>query len=90
MLQFINLDFASLSVFEKQAVLSATEITINSVKEFVAESDEDRKMEEVADHPKGTKHTWKKILKNDMQISSVRMIGEDNFKFHKIPKVNGK
>ncbi|CAA2989340.1 GTP diphosphokinase RSH1, chloroplastic [Olea europaea subsp. europaea] len=73
----------------EQIALLATEITIDSVKEFVAEFDEDREMEEVVDRSKGAKHTWEKLLKNDMEISSGRMIGEDIFKVHKIPKVSG-
>ncbi|KAL2540471.1 putative GTP diphosphokinase RSH1 [Abeliophyllum distichum] len=78
----------------EQAALSATEITTDSAKEFAAESEEDREVEEVVDYSKGDKHTWEKVLKNVMQISSAKASAEDTFHFHKgsiqIPKVNGK
>ncbi|KAL2556670.1 putative GTP diphosphokinase RSH1 [Forsythia ovata] len=78
----------------EQAALSATEITTDSAKEFAAESEEDREVEKVVDYSKGDKHTWEKVIKNVMQISSARASSEDTFHFHKggiqIPKVNGK
>ncbi|XP_015161098.1 putative GTP diphosphokinase RSH1, chloroplastic isoform X3 [Solanum tuberosum] len=78
----------------EQAALSASEITVDSVKEFAAESEGDITVEELADYSKGTKHSWEKILKNVMDVSSARMSSEDIFQLHsgsiQIPKVNGK
>ncbi|MCD7460950.1 putative GTP diphosphokinase rsh1, chloroplastic [Datura stramonium] len=78
----------------EQAALSASEITVDSVKEFAAESEGDSSVEELADYSKGTKHSWEKILKNVMEISSARMSGENIFQLRsasiQIPKVNGK
>ncbi|KAL3360244.1 hypothetical protein AABB24_016643 [Solanum stoloniferum] len=78
----------------EQAALSASEITVDSVKEFAAESEGDSTVEELADCSKGTKHSWEKILKNVMDVSSARMSSEDIFQLHsgsiQIPKVNGK
>ncbi|XP_070044027.1 putative GTP diphosphokinase RSH1, chloroplastic isoform X3 [Nicotiana tomentosiformis] len=78
----------------EQAALSATEITVDSVKEFVAESEGDSGLEELADYSKETKHSWEKILKNVMETSSASMSTEDIFQLRsssiQIPKVNGK
>ncbi|KZV21563.1 hypothetical protein F511_11056 [Dorcoceras hygrometricum] len=78
----------------EQAALSETEITADSVKQFVAESDRDSEVEEVVNHSKGAKHTWEKILRNVMQIASARTCNEDIFQLEKgsiqVPKVNGK
>nr|GLL42564.1 putative GTP diphosphokinase RSH1, chloroplastic [Ipomoea trifida] len=77
----------------EQAALSATEITAESVNEFAAESGDDSETE-VFDSSKGTKHTWEKILKNVVKMSSATMSEEDMFQFNsssiQIPKVNGK
>nr|ADN23834.1 RSH1 [Ipomoea nil]QCS14097.1 RelA/SpoT-like 1 [Ipomoea nil] len=78
----------------EQAALSATEITAESVNEFAAESGDDSETEKVFDSSKGTKHTWEKILKNVVKMSSATMSEEDMFHFNsssiQIPKVNGK
>lgn len=80
----------------EQAALSATEITADSVEEFVAESEEESKVEEpVVNYSQGAKHTWEKILRNVMQIASSKAnSSEDIFQFDKgniqIPTVNGK
>lgn len=78
----------------EQAALSETEITADSVKQFVAESEGDSEVEEVVNHSKGAKHTWEKILRNVMQIASAKKSNEDIFQLEKgsiqIPKVNGK
>lgn len=78
----------------EQAALSATEITADSVEEFVAESEEESKVEPVVNYSQGAKHTWEKILKNVMQIASSKGNSEDIFEFDRgnvqIPAVNGK
>lgn len=78
----------------EQAALSATEITADSVEEFVAESEEESKVEPVVNYSQGAKHTWEKILKNVMQIASSKGNSEDIFQFDRgnvqIPAVNGK
>lgn len=78
----------------EQAALSASEITADSVNEFLADAEEDTKIEEVLDHSKGTQHTWEKILTNVMDMSSSKVVDEDLFRFKngsvKVPKVNGK
>nr|XP_043609294.1 putative GTP diphosphokinase RSH1, chloroplastic isoform X2 [Erigeron canadensis] len=78
----------------EQAALSASEITADSVNEFVADTEDDNEVEEVLDYSKGTQHTWEKILMNVMEISSSKMVDEDLFKFKngsiKVSKVNGK
>ncbi|XP_071742582.1 putative GTP diphosphokinase RSH1, chloroplastic [Rutidosis leptorrhynchoides] len=77
----------------EQAALSASEITADSVNEFVADTEYDSEVEEVLDYSKGTQHTWEKILENVMEISSSKMVDENLFKFKngtiKIAKVNG-
>ncbi|KAL3517410.1 hypothetical protein ACH5RR_019999 [Cinchona calisaya] len=74
---------------KEQAALSADEITADSVKEFAAKSEEDGELE-VSDY-KGTKHTWEKILRSVMEVSS-RKMGGNPFQFQagSTPKVNGK
>uniref|UniRef100_A0A5B7AKY2 Putative GTP diphosphokinase RSH1, chloroplastic n=1 Tax=Davidia involucrata TaxID=16924 RepID=A0A5B7AKY2_DAVIN len=78
----------------EQAALSATEITADTVNDFVADSKEDREVEELSDYSKGNKHTWEKILANVVEMSSSRIKGEDVFKIQngsiQPPKVNGK
>ncbi|KAL3626000.1 putative GTP diphosphokinase rsh1, chloroplastic [Castilleja foliolosa] len=80
---------------KEQAVISATEITADSVKEFVGKSvDEKSKVEEVVNYSKRAKHTWEKMLRNIMQIASPEPNGED-LRFDggnnvQIPKINGK
>ncbi|GFP80632.1 putative gtp diphosphokinase rsh1 chloroplastic [Phtheirospermum japonicum] len=79
----------------EQAVLSATEITADSVKEFVGKSeDEKSKVEAVVNYSKGAKHTWEKMLRNIMQIASPVPNGEDVLRFdggnNVVPKINGK
>ncbi|KAJ9543195.1 hypothetical protein OSB04_022902 [Centaurea solstitialis] len=78
----------------EQAALSASEITADSVNEFVADTEDDSEVEEVLDYSKGTQHTWEKILMNVMETSSSKMVDEDLFRFKngsvKVPKVNGK
>ncbi|KAL8054750.1 hypothetical protein ABFS82_04G012700 [Erythranthe guttata] len=79
---------------KEQAALSATEITADSLKEFAAESQEDRKMEKSLKKSEGAKQTWEKLLMNVMQIASSKTSGESIFQTDKskdkIPKVNGK
>ncbi|GJY66266.1 putative GTP diphosphokinase RSH1, chloroplastic isoform X2, partial [Tanacetum coccineum] len=79
---------------KEQAAQSATQLTVDSVNEFLADSGEDSEAEEVTDYSKGIHHTWEKILMNVMEMSSMKMIGEDLFQFKngsvKVPKVNGK
>ncbi|PWA97028.1 HD/PDEase domain, RelA/SpoT family, Beta-grasp domain protein [Artemisia annua] len=78
----------------EQAALSASEITADSVNEFLADAEEDTKIEEVLDHSKGTQHTWEKILTNVVDMSSSKVVDEDLFRFKNgsvnVPKVNGK
>ncbi|XP_042048565.1 putative GTP diphosphokinase RSH1, chloroplastic isoform X2 [Salvia splendens] len=78
----------------EQAALSATEITADSVEEFVAESEEESKEEPAVNYSGGPKHTWQKLLRNVMQIASSKANSEDIFQFDKgniqIPTVNGK
>ncbi|KAL1559712.1 putative GTP diphosphokinase rsh1, chloroplastic [Salvia divinorum] len=78
----------------EQAALSATEITADSVEEFVTESHEESKEEQVVNYSEGAKHTWQKLLRNVMQIASSKVGSEDIFQFDKgniqVPTVNGK
>ncbi|KAK1428156.1 hypothetical protein QVD17_16984 [Tagetes erecta] len=78
----------------EQAALSASEITADSVNEFVADSEDDSEVEDALDYSKGTQHTWEKILMNVMEMSSSKMVDEDLFRFKngsiKVGKVNGK
>lgn len=80
---------------KEQAALSASELTADSVSEFVANSEEDSEVEEVSDYSKGGRHTWEKILRNVMKTSSLKVTDdEDVFQIQngsiKVPKVNGK
>ncbi|KAM0053937.1 putative GTP diphosphokinase [Helianthus debilis subsp. tardiflorus] len=80
---------------KEQAAQSAAELTAESVNEFLADSGDDSETEEVTDYSKGTQHTWEKILMNVMEMSSMKIIGQDIFQFKngsgiKVPKVNGK
>ncbi|KVH94525.1 Beta-grasp domain-containing protein [Cynara cardunculus var. scolymus] len=83
-----------LKFLKEQAAQSASQLTLDSVNEFLADSGDDSEVEEVADYSKGTRHTWEKILMNVMEMSSMKMISEDLFQFKngsiKVPKVNGK
>ncbi|KAI3682765.1 hypothetical protein L1987_82999 [Smallanthus sonchifolius] len=78
----------------EQAALSASEITADSVNEFIADTEDDSEVEDVLDYSKGTQHTWEKILMNVMEMSSSKMVDEDLFRFKngsiKVSKVNGK
>ncbi|XP_042044476.1 putative GTP diphosphokinase RSH1, chloroplastic isoform X2 [Salvia splendens] len=78
----------------EQAALSATEITADSVEEFIAESQEESKEEPVVNYSEGAKHTWQKLLRNVMQIAYSKASSEDIFQFDKgkiqVPTVNGK
>ncbi|KAA8549136.1 hypothetical protein F0562_000820 [Nyssa sinensis] len=78
----------------EQAALSATEITADTVNDFIADSEEDSEVEELSDFSKGNKHTWEKILVNVVQMSSSKLSDEDVFKSQngsvQPPKVNGK
>ncbi|GJV17018.1 hypothetical protein Tco_1362341 [Tanacetum coccineum] len=58
----------------EQAALSASEITADSVNEFLTDVEEDMKVEEVLDYSKGTQHTWEKILTNVMDMSSSKVV----------------
>lgn len=79
---------------KEQAALSASELTADSVSEFAAASEEDCEVEEVSDYSKGSKHTWEKILRNVVKMSS-KKVSEDDDVFQiqngsiKVPKVNG-
>ncbi|XP_071717058.1 putative GTP diphosphokinase RSH1, chloroplastic [Rutidosis leptorrhynchoides] len=79
---------------KEQATQAATQLTTDSVNEFLADTGDESEVEEVTDYSKGTHHTWEKILMNVMEMSSMKMIGEDLFQFKngsiKVPKVNGK
>ncbi|KAI3829569.1 hypothetical protein L1987_03695 [Smallanthus sonchifolius] len=78
----------------EQAALSASEITADSVNEFIADTEDDSEVEDVLDYSKGTQHTWEKILMNVMEMSSSKRVDEDLFRFKngsiKVSKVNGK
>ncbi|KAI7726871.1 hypothetical protein M8C21_012345, partial [Ambrosia artemisiifolia] len=78
----------------EQAALSASEITADSVNEFIADTEDDSEAEDVLDYSKGTQHTWETILMNVMEMSSSKMVDEDLFRFKngsiKVSKVNGK
>ncbi|XP_076890211.1 putative GTP diphosphokinase RSH1, chloroplastic [Bidens hawaiensis] len=80
---------------KEQAAQSATELTVDSVNNFLADSGDDSETEDVPDYSKGAQHTWEKILMNVMEMSSLKIIGQDIFQFKtgssiKVPKVNGK
>lgn len=79
---------------KEQATLYATEITADSVKEFASKSKEDSELEEVPDYSKGNKHSWEKIIKNVVNLTSSKILGEDIFPLKKggfeVQKVNGK
>ncbi|GJT23410.1 hypothetical protein Tco_0893347, partial [Tanacetum coccineum] len=64
----------SLMFLREQAALSASEITADSVNEFLTDVEEDTKVEEVLDYSKGTQHTWEKILTNVMDMSSSKVV----------------
>lgn len=91
---FVLFCFVFFQFLKEQAAQSATQLTVDSVNEFLADSGDDGEAEEVTDYSKGTHHTWEKILMNVMEMSSMKMIGEDLFQFRngsiKVPKVNGK
>ncbi|XP_057964098.1 putative GTP diphosphokinase RSH1, chloroplastic isoform X1 [Malania oleifera] len=78
----------------EQAALSATEITADRVNDFVADPEEDSGSGKLPDYSKGFKFTWKKMLMNVAEMSSLRRIGEDAFHVQNnsvpVPKVNGK
>uniref|UniRef100_A0A161XTP2 Putative GTP diphosphokinase RSH1, chloroplastic n=1 Tax=Daucus carota subsp. sativus TaxID=79200 RepID=A0A161XTP2_DAUCS len=78
---------------KEQAALSASELTADSVNEFVADSEEEDCVEEVSDYSKGSKYTWEKILRNVMKLTSSKLSEEDVFKVEngsvKVPKLNG-
>ncbi|CAK9185826.1 unnamed protein product [Ilex paraguariensis] len=78
----------------EQAALSATEITADKVTEFVADSEEDSEVEEVVDYSQGSKHTWEKIVRNVVDMSSSKTIGENVLQSQngsiQVPKINGK
>lgn len=78
----------------EQVALSATEMTVDCLEEFAADSEEDSKVEESVKDSEGTKNTWEKILRNVMQIAYSKTSGESIFPLDKgkdeIPKVNGK
>nr|XP_043635587.1 putative GTP diphosphokinase RSH1, chloroplastic isoform X2 [Erigeron canadensis] len=83
-----------MNFLKEQAAQSADQLTVDSINEFLSDSGEDSEVEEVIDYSKGSQHTWEKILMNVMEMSSMKMIGEDLFQFKngsiKVPKVNGK
>ncbi|KAF5931402.1 hypothetical protein HYC85_032275 [Camellia sinensis] len=72
----------------EQAALLGTELTTETVNE------DDSEIEECSDYSKGNKHTWEKILKNVMEMSSSKINGNDIFQLQhgsiQVPKVNGK
>uniref|UniRef100_A0A5B7AH76 Putative GTP diphosphokinase RSH1, chloroplastic n=1 Tax=Davidia involucrata TaxID=16924 RepID=A0A5B7AH76_DAVIN len=78
----------------EQVALSATEITADTVNDFVADSEEDGEVEDLSDYSKRNKHTWEKILTNVMEMSSSNIRGEDVLQIQngsiQGPKVNGK
>ncbi|KAH9786569.1 putative GTP diphosphokinase RSH1 [Citrus sinensis] len=78
----------------EQAALSASEITADTVGDFVADSGEESEVEDLSDGSKQDKPLWEKILMNVVQMSSpVRnskaVCSEDNASLW-APKVNGK
>lgn len=83
---------------KEQASQSASQLTADSVREFLADSGDDSEVEEVVtDYSKGIQHTWEKIVMNVMEMSSMKMMGADLFQLKnssssssiKVPKVNG-
>ncbi|KAF8401422.1 hypothetical protein HHK36_012361 [Tetracentron sinense] len=78
----------------EQAVLSATEITADTVKNFVADSEDESELEEFPDYPQESKPMWKEILMNVAELSTSKRSNEDVLHFQNsrvgIPKVNGK
>lgn len=78
----------------EQATLSATEITVDTVNDFVADSDEEGGSEELSYFSHGSKPTWEKILMNVMDNTSAAKTREDAFQVQngsvQVPKVNGK
>lgn len=78
----------------EQAALSASEITADTVSDFVADSGEESEVEDLSDGSKRDKPLWEKILMNVVQMSSpVRnskaVCSDDNASLW-APKVNGK
>ncbi|KAH9730571.1 putative GTP diphosphokinase RSH1 [Citrus sinensis] len=78
----------------EQAALSASEITADTVGDFVADSGEESEVEDLSDGSKQDKPLWEKILMNVVQMSSpVRnskaVCSDDNASLW-APKVNGK
>ncbi|KAL4558884.1 hypothetical protein LXL04_037088 [Taraxacum kok-saghyz] len=102
-LQHAKTKSARHKIMKEQASQSATQLTVDSVNEFLADSGEDSEVEEVVtrDYSKGSNHnhnhTWEKILMNVMEMSSMKMMSADLFQLNdgtgsgsiKVPKVNG-
>ncbi|KAK6941028.1 TGS protein [Dillenia turbinata] len=76
----------------EQAVLSAAEITADSVNDFAADSEDEGGVEEFSDYTNSRKPRWEKILFNVMELSSSTS-SENILHFQNgsvVPKVNGK
>lgn len=76
----------------EQAALSAAEITVDSVNDFISE--EESEAEELPDTPKGNKPVWNRILSNVMGLSSRGRDSKGSVPNKNgsvwVPKVNGK
>lgn len=78
----------------EQAALSASEITADTVSDFVADSEEESEVEDLSDGSKQVKPLWEKILMNVVEMSSLvrnskAVCSDDNASIW-TPKVNGK
>ncbi|OVA02612.1 HD/PDEase domain [Macleaya cordata] len=79
----------------EQAAMSATEITADAVKSFVADVEEESvSQKEYLDPTKERKSMWKKILANVTEMSTLQINNQDALHVQNgavgLPKVNGK
>lgn len=78
----------------EQEALWATEITEGRVNEFVTDSKEDSKVEELSDYSKVSSYNCEKIVRNVVETPPSKIISKDTFQLQcgsiQDPKVNGK
>ncbi|XP_050237269.1 putative GTP diphosphokinase RSH1, chloroplastic [Mercurialis annua] len=79
---------------KEQAALSASEITADTVDNFVADSEEESEVEELLDNTKPNRPLWEKIFRNVVEMTSPGKYAEDPLPSKNgsiwVPKVNGK
>ncbi|XP_031401269.1 putative GTP diphosphokinase RSH1, chloroplastic [Punica granatum] len=61
----------------EQASLSAAEITVDSVNDFIADSEDEKGAEELSERPKVNKPIWDSILMNVVGIASAKKSSQD-------------